>query len=480
MFRALSALTLPIAAAAVVAASASAGGPLYTAVVEDSHYGYFSPADANLSLERIHGAGATYTRATLSWYAVAPAEPPTGFVAENPFDPAYNWTATDDKIKAAFAHGLVPYLAVSDVPVWARTGQRGGGAPPRPADFGSFMRAAAERYSGKYPGLPRVRTWQIWIEPNVNKYFKPQFENGKPVAPARYAALVNAAAASIHAVHADNKVIAGGLSPFTVTLGETRTIGPMRFMREMLCMTKQNKPRRGCSRRVHLDIWSHHPYTTGGPTHHALRADDVSLGDLPEMKALLTASYRAHHILGSRPPGFWSTEFSWDTNPPDPLAVPIKLQARWTAEALYVMWKVGITVVSWLELRDDPYPSSATQSGLYWRGSTLTQDKPKPTLTAFRFPFVAYRQKAGILIWGRTPWGKPGRVAIYQNSVGRWKQIALLGTNRYGIFYRRVKGAKTGYLRAQLVGGGNAAGPSSRSLMFSLKRPPDQFIRPFG
>jgi hypothetical protein len=479
MPRALFALVLPVAAAAVVAASASAGGPLYTAVVEPTYYWKLSPADANLTLERTHAAGATYTRTTLSWYAVAPADPAPGFVPQDPFDPAYDWTATDDKIKAAFAHGLIPYLAVSDVPVWARVGQGGAGTPPRPVDFGNFMRAAAERYSGKYPGLPRIRDWQIWVEPNVNKFFRPQFVDGKPVAPARYAAIVNAGAASIHAVHADNKVIVGGLSPFTVTFGDTHTIAPMRFMREMLCMTKQNTPRRGCSRRVHFDIWSHHPYTTGGPTHHARRPDDVSLGDLPRMKALLTAAYRAHHIVGGRPPGFWVTEFSWDTNPPDPLAVPIKLQARWTAEALYVMWKVGITLVTWLEIRDDPYPSEATQSGLYWRGPTLAQDKPKPTLTAFRFPFVAYRQKAGILVWGRTPWGKPGQVGIYQNSVGRWKQIALFATNRYGIFYRRVKGAKAGYLRAQLVGGGKA-GPSSRSLMFSLKRPPDQLFRPFG
>ncbi len=470
----LIALALPLVAAAAFTTSAAGGGPLRTAIVEPFN---FDPNDGNVVFDRMHGAGATVVRLTLSWYAIAPSDPPLDFNAQDPFDPAYDWQDTDDKIKSALAHGLEPYLAVNSSPAWARSGKKGGGAPPNPADFARFMRAAADRYDGRYPGLPRIRYWQIWIEPNVNKFFKPQYVDGRPVAPAKYAALVNAAAAAIHGVWADNKVIAGGLSPFTVTFGETKTIGPMRFMREMLCMTKANRPRAGCSRRVHLDIWSHHPYTSGGPAHHAVKPDDVSLGDLPKMKALLMAAYRAHHVVTTAKPGFWVTEFSWDTNPPDPKAVPIKLQSRWTAEALYVMWKVGITVVTWLELRDDPYPALATQSGLYFRGATLAQDKPKPTLTAFRFPFVAYRQKYGILIWGRTPFGKAGRVAIDQKVTGRWKRLALLTTNGYGIFNQRIRGARTGYLRAQLDTGKSV---TTRSLPFSLSRPKDRFITPFG
>jgi hypothetical protein len=196
------------------------------------------------------------------------------------------------------------------------------------------------------------------------------------------------------------------------------------------------------------------------------------------MKQLLVAAYRAHHVISPRMPPFWVTEFSWDTKPPDPRAVPVKLQSRWTAEALYVMWRQGITLVTWLDLRDHPYPQDPVQSGLYYLGATLKQDRPKPTLTAFRFPFVAYTQKRGILVWGRTPWGKPGRVAIYQSTSGRWRQIASLPTDRYGIFDQRIRGARTGYLRAQLVSGGKAGG--ARSLSFSLKRPPDRLYRPFG
>jgi len=474
MVRASIALAAALAAAAL-ASTATAGGPLRTAIVEPPQ---FNLNDADVLLSRIHGAGATFMRTTLAWYDIAPQNPPATFNAENPFDPAYDWTRSDAKVNAAIAHGLEPYFAINDAPVWARTGQKGRGAPPNPNDFGRFMRAAAERYSGLHVGLPRIRYWQVWIEPNVNGFFKPQFNaSGRPVAPITYAALVNAAADAIHAVHPDNKLIAGGLSPFTVRYGDLRTTGPMHFMREMLCMTAKNTPRKSCSRRPRFDIWSHHPFTTGGPTHHARLPDDVSLGDLPEMKALLMAAYKAHHIVSSGAPLFWVTEFSWDTSPPDPRAVPLKLHARWTAEALYQMWKVGIGLVTWLNLRDDPYPAEVTQSGLYFRGATLAQDKPKPALTAFRFPFVAYLQKRGTFVWGRTPLGKAGRVAIYQSTHGRWRQVSSLSANRYGIFTGRVSGGRTGYLRAQLAAGAKKA---SRSLSFSLKRPADRVIRPFG
>jgi hypothetical protein len=135
-------------------------------------------------------------------------------------------------------------------------------------------------------------------------------------------------------------------------------------------------------------------------------------------------------------------------------------------------------MVTWLDIRDHPYPQNAVQSGLYFAGQTLQQDRPKPTLSAFRFPFVAYARKGGIFVWGRTPWGKPGRVVVYQSTTGRWKQRAFLTANANGIFSGTIKGTKTGFVRAQLAVGGKAA--NGRSLGFSLKQPPDRLIPIFG
>src|SRR5262249_47937124 len=86
--------------------------------------------------------------------------------------------------------------------------------------------------------------------------------------------------------------------------------------------------------------------------------------------------------------------------------------------------------------RDLPWPQSQFQSGLYFRsGISEEYDLPKPTLTAFRFPFVALPQKGGTLVWGRTPNRKPLRVIIEQRRAGGgWKRISTLRADRYGIF----------------------------------------------
>ncbi len=246
MSRALTALALVLATSASLAASAVAGGPLRTAVVEP--WDWTLPT-APLIFSRIHGAGASMSRVSLSWYSIAPKELPAQFDPTNPFDPAYDWSRIDSNIQAAFAQGIEPYLIVDDAPVWARLDDKEGGAPPNAADLGAFMRAAAARYSGSTPGLPRIRYWQIWIEPNVNKFFRHQYENGKLLAPKRYAAMVNAVADAVHSVRPDNKVIAGGLSPFTVTRGDTQTITPMAFMAGHAVHEGKRQAESSCPRR---------------------------------------------------------------------------------------------------------------------------------------------------------------------------------------------------------------------------------------
>src|SRR5512133_1678269 len=145
-----------VAVGAGLASTASAGGPLRTAVVEPSD---FALSDADTVYSRIHGAGATLVRTTMSWYSIAPKDAAPNDPT-NPDDPGYDWSRTDAKVQQAFAHGLEPYLVLTDAPVWARVGGKGAGAPPKPADLGVFMRAAATHFGGGHGGLPRIRYWQ--------------------------------------------------------------------------------------------------------------------------------------------------------------------------------------------------------------------------------------------------------------------------------------------------------------------------------
>lgn len=403
-------------------------------------HGELDGPEADLAIKRARAAGARVYRIVLRWYEVAPASPATGFRPEDPADPAYHWDAFDLKIRRLLAQRIQPLVTVNYPPLWA-----GGGYLPHPdpVKFGQFLRAAATRYSGSFRGLPRVRLWQIWNEANVNLFLSPQLDGEQPVSPATYRRLVNEGAAAVKGVHADNVVIVGGLSPFGTTVAQAAdraAIAPLRFMRAFLCLSDGAPPTPTCAERVAFDVWAVHPYTRGGPTHHASSPDDVSIGDLPKMRALLAAGARVGHITSSGKPRMWATEFSWDTNPPDPEALPMALHARWTAEALYRMWSAGLDLVTWLQLRDAPFPDDPTQAGLYFRGGrSLTCDEPKLSLTAFRFPFVALKRSARALVWGRTPGGVPGRVTVEQLQGKKWEGVGSLRTDRDGIFTKQLK-----------------------------------------
>jgi hypothetical protein len=126
-----------------------------------------------------------------------------------------------------------------------------------------------------------------------------------------------------------------------------------------------------CSARTQFDVWAHNPYTNGGPTWTDQVPGNVSIGDLPEMHTLLLAAKRQGTVV-SRAAQVWVTEFSWDTNPPDPKRVPMRLHVRWVSEALFRMWQAGVSAVIWFRLQDDPLRLSPYQSGFF---TTRGQEK---------------------------------------------------------------------------------------------------------
>ena len=460
-------------------AHAAATRPLETAIsAVDPFHG---PA-AGLAFARTRAAGAGAVVLHVSWRDTAPAGAtrPSGFNPSDPADPAYRWEVFDRLVTLAAGQGLAPIVHVSAAPEWA---ERGGGGraginSPDPAELGHFAEAAARRYSGTFGGLPRVRAWEVWSEPNASFALQPQRRRGRDASPELYRRMVNAFADAVHQVHADNQVIAGGLFPFVIDRPGGISIGPLRFMRSMLCLTRKLRPRRRCTEPARFDIWSHHPYTSGGPTHRAGHRDAVSIRELPRMRRVLAAGVRRGRVISAGPVRFWVTEFGWDSRPPDPHGVPARLHARWVAEALYRMWRAGVTLVAWFQLRDDarggqPYSRSA-QSGLYIRcAAGPACDRPKPALAAFRFPFVAFRAGARVAVWGRSP-DANALVDVEQRWGGAWRTVARLRSNGHGIFVRRLRSTRRGPLRARVVAGG------AHALPFSLSRPRDRTVNPFG
>jgi hypothetical protein len=453
----------------------AASQPLTTAVYLDPEA---RDADAGLAFARTRAVGANVVRLIVYWREVAPSVKPPGFDATNPDDPAYKWKDFDRQVTAAVRSGLQPLVTVLGAPNWAQATPAA--APPSsnkpsPADFGDFAEAAASRYSGKFRDLPRVRYWQAWNEPNLSTYLRPQLVNGRPFAPDWYREMLAAFAAGVRSVATGNVVVAAGLAPFRDVTPEVRQVdpdwGPLSFMRSMLCLSKSLVPT--CPDRTDADVWAIHPYTSGGPTHRAQLPNDVSLGDLAKFRRILVAARAAGHLVSKKSVKLWVTEFSWDSNPPDPQGVPSFLLARWVPEALYRMWLNGVSLVTWFTLRDQPLATSFYQAGLYYRGSSIASDRPKPYLRGFRFPFVAFPDGARVRVWGRTPAGRPGRIQIQQRTGRQWTTIARVRAGRNGIFSLKVTPVGTGDLRS--VTGGQEA-----SSAFSLRPVRDRSFNPFG
>jgi hypothetical protein len=450
--------------------AASAARPLRTGFLDPIAFGGQRSAQ---SVVRARAAGATLVRLFLPWSVVAPQPPadPT-----DPDDPAYRWGSIDQQVVDTARGGLDPIIYISASVPWARGAAVGlRGTWPSPARFAAFARAAARRYSGTFTPagetapLPRVRFWQAWNEPNAGRELSPQRANGRPVSPAHYRRMVNAFADAVHAVRANNLVVAGSLGPFGHNSKDIQVLPPMQFMSALLCVSQKRPHRKICSQRTRFDVWAHNPYTNGGPNRHAHSRLDASIGDLPEMRALLTAAKRARTIISPRAPEFWVTEFSWDSNPPDPKGVPAALHARWVSGALYRMWQAGVSAVIWFRLQDDRLRQTPYQSGFYGAGG-----QPKHSLKAFRFPFVAFRTNRGVSVWGRTPFARIGIVIIERRVGKRWVSVARVRTDRHGIFSRRLAASPSTSLRARHLA------PSEASMAFSLIVPPDRPTTPFG
>jgi hypothetical protein len=477
---------LAVASGASAVSAEGRAHPIQTGLQDSAVFAHRASVPA--AMAHIRAAGASWVRVDVEWRNVAPngGGKPAGFDASNPGDSHYDWAPVDWAVRQAVANGVAPFINISEAPSWAERGAggRSGVVNPDPAELAAFAHAAAVRYSGRYAGLPRVSAWEVWNEVNASFFFVPQWKDrpgGQALSPVLYRQMVNDFAAAVHGVDSSNIVVAGSLYPFALDRPTGQAIPPLEFLRDLFCLTPKLRVIPGCGEPVHFDALSHHPYTSGEPLHQVLGPDSVSIGQLPKMAKVLNAAVKQGRVISSRPMQFWVTEFGWDTNPPDPQGVPVALQARWISEALYRMWSAGVSVASWFGMRDGFGKTARFADGLFSicpnDPENLACDRPKLSFQSFRFPFVAFRRAHGrIVVWGRTPGGRAGKVVVEQRRRGKFKPLVKLKTDRWGVFGRTLRGRKIrkahGDLRARLADG------SVYSLPFSLKRPADFPISP--
>lgn len=118
------------------------------------------------------------------------------------------WDGPDTVVDEATAHGMNVLAVISYSPRWANSSTTIPWAPTsraRPGDpqsFGNFARVAAQRYTSR-----GVRAWEIWNEPNVRTFWRPNADAKQ------YAELFRAAADAIRSIDPAATLLIGGLAP---------------------------------------------------------------------------------------------------------------------------------------------------------------------------------------------------------------------------------------------------------------------------
>jgi hypothetical protein len=423
-------LTCSIGLFALVSVSHATAGPrTFTIGITDPVY---FGSHRGVWLRRTVSFGAQFVLLPVTWASVAPQRPAAGTDPSDPANPAYNWGSLDATVRAVVAEGLTAMFVVERAPPWAEGRHRPRQATPgswRPnaTAYGAFAKAVARRYSGSFdPGngvLPRVRYFQGWAEPNLAINLSPQWvrrdKRWVAESPIILRGLLNAFYAGVKAVNSSDVVVTGGTAPYGDPPGGAR-MRPALFVRNLLCLSGSLAPVH-CPDPAHFDILGHDPYSFAGPLLHAYWADDVTLPDMGKLTRAVAAAERAGTALPRIHHRVWATEFGWNSRPPDRTGVPLLERARWIEQAFYVLWRQGIDTATWYLIVDQSFTFSHTatwQTGLYYANGRL-----KPDGEAFRFPFLAQRERHGrVMVWGVAP--RAGIALVQVRTTAGWSTVA--------------------------------------------------------
>jgi Glycosyl hydrolase catalytic core len=354
-------LTVVVCVAALAApVVASAATRMPVGFQDDPAFRWSDDAPAQLDLaQQTH---ASIIRTVVDWYQVAPRQPVN---PGDPFDPAYNFDDLDALVQNAAARNIQLLITIWGTPRWANGGRTPNYAPSRPADLTQFAQALADRYSGRYPGLPYVGRYSVWNEPNLGIFLSPEFgAKGQIVGPRVYAGLYRAAYVGIKTGNPTALVAIGETSnqgrdhPLA---GAPVSVAPGTFAR----LLAQQKGLR-------FDAYAEHPYATRPnlPPTQRVNWPNVTLAMLPRFEQSLDLWFHRRVPV-------WITEYAYQTRPASPFGVTPAQQAEYLSRALRTLRAdPNVQMFIWFVFRDSA--TAAWKSGLFTQSGTS-----KPAYSTF-------------------------------------------------------------------------------------------------
>jgi hypothetical protein len=450
----------------------------------------------------------------MPWSSVAPdplSHTRPAFDASSPAAyPAVGWGPYDAIIRAASARHIGVDLALeAPAPLWATgPGVPAGTAPsflgswePSAKEFGLFVAAVGDRYSGHYtpPGdtspLPRVKFWSIWNEPNYGQQLAPQAVDNSQVevSPIYYRELLNAAWAALEQTGhttATDTILIGEIAPRGETVpanlfpGNFSGMVPLRFIRALYCVGEQLHPLTGAAAAARdcpttaaasrafpsenpalfgASGFAYHPYPQGKVPPNIRTAQEPDYADLastPELEQTLDGAASAYGSRVRFP--LYDTEFGYITSPPVPMSLDRAISPAQAADyanwAEYISWR-NPRIVSWNQyLLADPPPGPSS----FDTGIEFYDGRHKATYDAFRMPVylpvTVAKSSQALEVWGcvrpahyvlphaRTP--QLADIQLGPTPTGPFRTVARVEiTDRYGYFDTHVTFASSGFIR---------------------------------
>ena len=401
--------------------------------------------DTPAALDTLKALGINRVHVYMHWADIAPdpaSKTEPAFDATDPGAyPPGGWAPYDALDRNLAARHLGSDLdLVPPPPRWAE----GKGAPdpktqpewnPSAAEFGQFVHAVGVRYSGHYtpPGastpLPRVAFWSIWNEPNIGIQLAPEaIDNHQvEVSPRYYRAIVDAAWQAFGATgHGHDTILIGEMAPAGGTQpgaepGNFNSMPPLRYLRALYCVDAAYQPLRGSAATLrgcpataagsasfaaanpglfHASGFADHPYPQGLPPNEATpnEPDFAELAAIGKLQQVLDRMQRLYGSSTQFP--IWSTEFGYQTAPPDPEAGTVTPAKA----AYYLNWAEYLT---WLDPRlrsFDQYLLNDPPNGYFAFGLLTAAGAPKPGYYAFQLPLflpvTATAARHPLDVWG--------------------------------------------------------------------------------
>ena len=460
-------LITALAVAALTAAPAQASKTQESIFQDDATLLGDNAGKREQALDEMQALGVDTVRALVLWNRIAPdatsPDKPSGFDATDPGAyPAGNWARVDALVQGAQSRGMQVLLTPTGPgPGWAS--DCGGSyearriCKPNPDEFGAYVTAVGKRY-------PNVKRWSIWNEPNQGGWLQPQLtitsKGATPYAPHRYRELVQSATAGLSASgHGGDQILLGETAPIGRTTGAlaTRSMSPVDFWRELSCLdtkgrklTGSNAAVRDCTSPGRMDVTAvaHHPYTksAGRAPSDKGGSRDITLASIGRLNLWVDRGARAGRLPRSLP--IYSTEFGFQTNPPDRLSgVSLSAQAQYLNQADYMSWTNSrLRSVAQYEMFDERV------TGAFQTGLRFDDGRAKPGLDAYRLPVWSFKRGSYLYVWGMVRPARGGAaqtatVEYYDARARAWKRVrtvSVRGANRF--VYLRTK-ARAKYFR---------------------------------